>query len=470
MKIKNNSSLLDHGDRHSREIVLKIAEATLNSLDAYKRIKSIMSLDENVLKVGNNTWNLNKKRNIYVIGAGKACNHMVRAIEEVLGSKMTDGIAIVKILEEQDKALKSEVYVGGHPLPNQEGVKASKKIIHLVNQATSDDLFIGVFSGGSSSLMSLPVEGISLEDEQKTSDVLLKTGASIQEINAIRRHISQMNGGRLAEKIQQRGAELIGFNISDSISLPPTENIEVPLTEMKGTPIGIDPTTIQDALQVIKRYELEGRLPESVIHYLEHSSEEDETPKGFSNNTYYLINTLPDSCAYAKKAAEELGIPAIVLTTSLEGESKDAGTILASIAKEIQQYKRPIAPPCVLLSAGETTTKIKDSSVIKGYGGPSQELTLSFAIAATKLKGACMFSIDSEGTDGTSPAAGGITDSQSFKIAKKQGIDFYEALNSHATFDALNEINDAIITGNTGTNVCDINILYVPDVEEENGK
>lgn len=467
VKIKNKNSLLDHGDIKSREIVLKIAEQTLQSLDAYQRIKSIMSFNGKVLKIGKKNWDLSKKRNVYLIGAGKACNHMIRALEELLGARMTTGVVIVKILEEEDTNLKSEIFIGGHPLPNEEGLKASKRILELVHNATSDDLFIGVFSGGSSALMSLPVEGISLEDEQITSDRLLKSGANIQEINAVRRHISQMNGGRLAEKIQKTGAELIGFNISDSISLPPTNDITIPLTNMKGTPIGADPTTIEDALKVIKKYNLQEELPKSVINYLESCSQEDETPKSFPENTYYLLNTLPDSCEYSKQAAEKLGIPALILTTFLEGESKEAGIFFASIAKEIQQYKRPIAPPCVLLSAGETTTKIKANSVIKGHGGPSQELATSFAIAASGLKGVCMLSMDSEGTDGTSPAAGGITDSQSYEIAKKRGIDLFEELNVHATFEVLHEINDAIITGNTGTNVCDINILYVPINDEK---
>lgn len=467
MKIKNKGALTNHGDIQSRKIVLNIAEQTLQALDAYKRIKSIMDFDGKTLKIGKKTWDLDEKENIYVIGAGKASNHMIRAIEEVLGNKMTKGIAIVKIFEEKDKSLKSDVFIGGHPLPNEEGVKGSKQALKLVRHATSNDLFIGAFSGGSSSLMSLPVEGISLEDEKVTSDLLLKTGANIHEINAVRRHISQINGGRLAKEIQKVGAELIGFNISDSISLPPTKDITIPITNMNGTPIGVDPTTLEDARNVIDKYTLQDKLPKSVIEYFEKCTNKNETPKSFPKNTYYLINTLPDSCEYSKQAAEKLGISSLILTTSLEGESKDAGTFFASIAKEIQQYKRPIAPPCVLLSAGETTTKITDNSIIKGHGGPSQELVTSFAIAASELEGVCMLSMDSEGTDGTSPSAGGITDSQSFKAAKELGIDLFGELNRHATFEALNKINDAIITGNTGTNVCDINILYIPAIDEK---
>ena len=146
----------------------------------------------------------------------------------------------------------------------------------------------------------------------------------------------------------------------------------------------------------------------------------------------------------------------------LEGESKDAGTFFASLAREIQTYGNPVKPPCVLLSSGETTTSIPDNSCIKGHGGPGHELALSFAITAKKIPGACMLSIDSEGTDGTTMAAGGICDSTSFDTADCTGINVYKALREHSCHEALNAMEDAVFTGNTGTNLCDFNVLYVP--------
>ena len=155
----------------------------------------------------------------------------------------------------------------------------------------------------------------------------------------------------------------------------------------------------------------------------------------------------------------------MVLTTSLEGESKDTGTFLGSIAREIQQYGRPISPPCVILSAGETTTKITDSSLVKGHGGPSQEMTLSFAMAAAETRGACLISIDTEGTDGTTTAAGGITDSRSLQHAHNLDLDVFKALREHAAYEALQQMGDTVVTGNTGTNLCDLNIMYIPEIE-----
>ena len=461
-KIRNREELLSHGDAESRRIILDITEKTLQHLDARERIKSIAHREGEILTIGTRSWDLSKKKHVYLLGAGKACNHMAMAMDEILGDYLTRGIAIVKIPEETDVFRHTEVYVGGHPLPNEEGYRACRKILDLVDHADPEDLFIVVISGGSSALMSCPIDGISLQDEIDTTDVMLKSGADIFEINAIRRHISQMNGGMLAKRIASRGAELIGIGISDGIGTPATGNIAEPYKNYKSTPMGPDPTTLEDARNVIRNYGVEKRLPKTVVDYLMSAGEEGETPKAFPQNTYFLLNSVPDSCIYAKKVAEEMGIPAVILSTFLEGESKDAGKIFASIAREIQNYGNPVPAPCVILASGETVTTILDNSEIRGHGGPGQELTLGFAIAAVKTPGCAMLSIDSEGTDGTTPAAGGLTDSTTLARAKEAGVDVYEALRGHASYEALSTVGDVVLTGNTGTNLCDFNILYVP--------
>ncbi|MFC1950398.1 glycerate kinase [Chloroflexota bacterium] len=464
-KIRNRDQILSHGDVESRRIVLDITEKTLQKLDARGRIKSIMRLDGDMLHIGVKSWDLSKKRNVYLLGAGKACNHMAMAVDKILGNRLTRGIAIVKIAEETDVFNKTEVYVGGHPLPNKEGYRACLKMLELVDNAGTDDLFIVVISGGSSALMSCPIEGVSLEDEIAVTDVMLKSGANIYEINAIRRHISQFNGGMLAKRIEARGAELIGFGISDGVGSPATGDIRIPYAAYKSTPMGPDTTTLEDARRVIRDYNVADRLPKNVVDYLMNVGPEGETPKAFPNNTYYLINTLPDSCIYAKRFAEEMGIHAVILTSYLEGESRDVGTVFASIAREIQAYGNPVSAPCMVLASGEATTKILDNSEITGHGGPSQEETLSFAFTADKAKGVCLLSIDSEGTDGTTPVAGGITDSQSLKAARSKGIDVFAALRGHACYEALSAMDDVVFTGNTGTNLCDFNIMYVPKIK-----
>lgn len=462
-KIRNSIELLSQGDADSRRIVLEVADRTLARLDSYQRIKGIMRMEDSVLRIGTRSWDLAKKRNVYLIGAGKACNHMAMAVDHVLGDHLTRGIAIVKIREKTDHFNHTEVFVGGHPLPNAEGHRASKQIIELVDRAGPDDLFIAVISGGSSALMSCPIDGISLQDEIDTTDVLLKSGAGIYEINAVRRHISALNGGMLAKRIRNVGAELIGFGISDAVGSPATGDIAVPYTAYKSTPIGPDMTTLDDARETIVNRNVADRLPRSVVDYLMNAGPEAETPKAFPDNTYFLLNTLPDSCIYAKEICEQMGIPAMIVSSFLEGESRDAGTFFASIAREIQTYGNPVKPPCVLLSSGEVTTLIDDNSVIQGHGGPGQEMAVSFAITAAKTQGTCLLSIDSEGTDGTAKVAGGITDSSSLAAASAQGISLYRALREHSCFEALDAIGSAVFTGNTGTNLCDLNILYVPE-------
>lgn len=463
-KIKNYEALISHGDRQGRKIVLDITEQTLRRLDARERIRSIVHMEGDVLCIGECRWDLSKKRNVYLIGAGKACNHMAMAFDEILGDHLTRGIAIVKIVEPTDRFAHTEIYGGGHPLPNETGLMACREILKLVDGASPEDLFLVVISGGSSALMSYPIDGISLQDEIATTDILLKSGASIYEINAIRRHISQMNGGMLAKRIAARGAELIGFGISDGIGTPATGDISKPYQDYKGTPMGPDQTTLDDARRVIRDYGVADRLPKTVVDYLMSVGPEGETPKRFPQNTYFLLNTLPDSCRYAKEIAEQMGLRAYILSSFLEGESRDAGTFFASIAREIQQYGNPFPAPCVILASGETTTKILDNREICGHGGPGQELTVGFALAAAKIPGCCMLSIDSEGTDGTTVVAGGITDSKTLAAADTQKISLHDALRGHACFEALDALGDTVYTGNTGTNLCDFNVLYIPSL------
>ncbi len=461
-KIKNRQELLSLGDKASRKMVLDIAEGILARLDGYMRVKELVSLSGDMLKVGERTWDLSKKKNIYLVGAGKACNAMAMAIDEILGDRLTKGICIVKIREDSDVYNKTEIIVGGHPLPNEEGVKGCLRILEMIDGSGPEDLFISVMSGGSTALMCCPEEGITLEEEKRATDIMLRSGADVNSINAVRRHISRMNGGNMAKRIRERGAELIGIDIYDATDMGATGDISKPC-DFHGTPMGPDNTTLEDARAMIRDYALEDRLPESIVRFLSECGPERETPKEFPEFTYFVINTVPDSCIYGKEVAESMGLDAHILTTTIEGESAEAGVFMASIAREIQRNGRPFRAPCVILSSGETTTRILDEKTIKGHGGPSQELVTGFATAAADIPGACMYSMDTEGTDGTTGAAGGITDSTTYRMAEEAGIDLRQALREHATNEALSKLGSVVMTGNTGTNLCDLNILYIPE-------
>ncbi len=461
MKIRNRDKLLAHGVTDSRRVVLEITERVLRQLDVYERLKTFIRLDGDILHIGNRQWDLSRKRHVYVFSAGKAANHMAMAMDEILGNRLTRGVATVKIVEETDHYANTEVFIGGHPLPNHEGVRGSRRMLEIVDSSSHEDLFIFCMSGGSTALLAYPVDGITLEEKMAATDTMLKSNIRVMDVNTVRGHISQINRGRLGQRIEARGAEMIGINIWDALDWSPIEDYGEPVT-MRGTPIGPDYSTFDDAKRIIKEHGLVGKLPKSVENYIFNGTEAQETPKTIRRATYFMLNILSDSCKYAAEAAEEMGIRHTILTTSLEGESRDTGMFHAAIAKEAQRFHRPIKPPCLIFSAGETSTRIPDNREIRGHGGPSQELVTGFAIVAREIPGACMLSIDTEGTDGTTNVAGGITDSETYKQAAAAGIDLQEALRGHATHEALQKLGCTVYTGNTGTNLCDFNVLYIP--------
>ncbi len=464
VKIRNSDELLAHGVADSRRVVLEVTERVLQRLDAYERLRAFVSVEGGILHIGNRYWDLSRKRYVYVFSAGKAANHMAMAMDEILGNRLTKGVAIVKIVEETDHYANTEVFVGGHPLPNHEGIRGSRRMLEIVDNAERDDLFIFCMSGGSTALMAYPVDGITLEEKMAATDTMLKSNIRVMDINTIRGHISQMNRGRLGQRIERRGAEMIGINIWDALDWPPIEDYGEPVT-MRGTPIGPDYSTFADAQRIIREHDLVGRLPKSVESYIFNGTEAQETPKSIARATYFILNILSDSCRYAAEIASYMGINHMTLTTSLEGESKDAGIFLAGIAKEVQRFHQPIAPPCLIFTAGETSTRILNNREIKGHGGPSQELVTGFAIVAREVPGACVLSIDTEGTDGTTNMAGGITDSETYRQAATASIDLQGSLRGHATYEALSKLGCTVFTGNTGTNLCDFNVLYIPDKE-----
>ncbi len=464
-KIKNAPELLSHGDTESRRIVLEVTDEVLKRLDSYHRLRSFIRLEDHVLHIGKRSLDMNDYGRIYVFCAGKASNNMAHAFEDILGDRITQGVVIVKIKEDSDVFRHTEVYVGGHPLPNEGGIEGSKRILALADQMESNDLFLVGLSGGCTALMGYPVEGITLEEMQQATDVMLKAGMWVMDINDVRGHLCQMNRGRLGQRIR-KGTQIECFEIWDAVGLDDQRDYTEPLPVM-GTPVGSDPVTFEDIRRILKEHDLEDRLPANVTNYLLNAGPEQETPKKAGNVTYYVLNTLPDACNCALDVAREKGIPAHVFTTYAEGESKDYGAVMASLAREILKNDRPFQKPCLIFSGGETTTGIPDSSVIKGHGGPSQELTCGFALAAGGAPGACMLSIDSEGTDGTTIMAGGLTDSSTYEASQAKGIHIRQALKEHASYEALMALGDCVYTGNTGTNLCDFNVLYVPAAPEK---
>jgi glycerate-2-kinase len=450
--VKNKSDLLSHGNVSGRRLLVDIVEHALEAMDPRKQVKRLVKVENGEsLEVGDLKYSLSKIDGIYVLGAGKGSVFIAEALEEVLNDRIRDGIVVEK--RGQGKRLKRiKVLEAGHPIPDKSGYEAAQSIVELAKDVGEGDLVFVCITGGASALLPLPAEGISLEDKIMLTDMLLRCGARIDEINAVRNHISLIKGGRLAQYIHP--AEIINFIVVD---------------EVAGLPWGPtvpDKSTFQDAVYVLKKYGLYDKVPPSIKNHLERGLREKslETPKpsdfqGIKVHNFILGNA-EMVCEAADKRARELGLNSMILSTMIEGESKDVGIVLAGIAKEIAKNGRPIAPPCAVISGGETTVTITGEA---GEGGRNQELALSFSTMIKDNERIAFASVATDGTDGPTNIAGGIVDGYTLKRAEELGIDVSEHIIKHNTSYVLKRLNDAIYTGPTGTNVMDLRVLIVLD-------
>ena len=448
--VKNRDALIDHGIQRGRQLVLKIIEKGLHAVDPYKATHQLIQLNNHELTIGNRTYDLKQRGNIYVVGAGKASFRIAKALEDILGDRMTRGIVIVKY--GQEGAFKRLVKMeAGHPVPDDSGLQGAYRIIELAEEMRKEDLVFAVITGGSSALMPLPVNGISLEDKQIVTELLLNSGAVIQEINAVRKHISRIKGGQLALRLHP--AEIVNLTVSDVIGdwkmLDYITDNTVP-----------DTSTFQDAQRTLKKYDLWSQVPFSVRRHLQSADQRMETPKQLDGIRIHshILATNEMACFAASKEAEALGLNSMILSTKLEGESVEAGIFHAGIVREIAEHNRPIKPPCVIVSGGETTVTING---IHGSGGPNQEFTLGCAIKIQGYPQIVGASIDTDGTDGPTDAAGGIVDGDSVERAKTCQLDIFESLRRHDSLNFLATLNDVIYTGATGTNVMNLRVLVV---------
>lgn len=449
---KNKDYLLQGGNLRLKKDILDITEHAINAVIPYDKTKELISLSAKEMQIGNETFPVKEKTNFYFIGAGKGSFPIAQAIDEIFDKKVTKGIVIVK--EGEQRPLKNiEVYESSHPLPDERSVIAAKKIISVLEDLTPDDYVIAAITGGSSSLVSLPPDEITIEDFRKTTKLLLESGADIAKMNTVRRHLCLMKGGRFV--LYSQPATLITLTLDTA---PPN----MPWPDMSLA----DLTTFSDALDVLHTYNLKNQVPESVIKYLNKGVKDPtlETVKSLDKMNHYLYKYCSprEVCLAAANKAQLLGYRPYILSSTLEGEAKDLGIFLAGIANEILTYKTPFEAPCALISGGETTVTIKNG---KGKGGPNQETAIGFALKIKEGEPVCFVSADTDGTDGPSKIAGGLVDSETKQLADKLKIDLNYALNKNNSSVALKALKSDIRTGHTGTNVMNLRIVLIGERE-----
>jgi len=388
---------------------------------------------------------------VFVIGFGKAAYTMAKAVEEEWGDLINTGLVITKY-GHGGKLNKIKVTEAGHPLPDENGVKATEEIINLIKtNASKETVILCLISGGGSALLVAPYNGISLAEKQSVTQLLLKAGANITELNAVRKHLSKVKGGRLAEKTYP--SKLIALILSDVIGDP--------LEVIASGPTAPDETTYEDALDVLKKFNLFPHTPPRVIELLEKGKQgllPETLKKGslvFKRVTNLIIGNNRKALNAVKAKAFELGFQPQVISSEIQGEAKEVGKYLANLALETQ--KTLSDKPRCLISGGETTVTVKG----RGLGGRNMELALAFALEIAGKKGISLLSAGSDGTDGPTDAAGAIVDGDTILHAKALGINPKTYLENNDSYHFFQKAGGLFITGPTGTNVMDIQIMLI---------
>ncbi len=453
MTVQFDQQLLRSGKiRERREKVLPILSAALHAVDPINAVKRHMSLAGDELRIGQRVYDLSRYENIYVIGGGKAGGSMARAAEEILGEHLTAGMINTKYgyLVETEVVRINEA---AHPIPDAAGMIGATEIVRLAARASDDDLVICLISGGGSALMTLPVEGISLADMEALTSALLRCGATINQINAIRKHLSQIKGGNLSRLAYP--AEVVSLILSDVVGNP--------LDVIASGPTVPDSSTFVQAYGIVERFGLLDELPSSIVHHLRRGKEGItlETPKKDDPvfaKTYNLIIASNEVAAQAALAqAKDLGFNTMLLSTFVEGEARQVAHVFSAIAKEILHSGQPVSRPACVVAGGETTVTIHG----EGKGGRNQELALAAAIQIEGLDEAMIVALATDGTDGPTDAAGAIADGSTIQRARDKGLSANDYLDNNDSYHFFDALGDLIITGPTNTNVNDLTFVFV---------
>lgn len=429
-----------------------IFRAALNAVDPAVAVKRHVRREGNVLRVGPSHYNLNDFEKIFVVGAGKAAAAMAEPLEDILGDRLSGGVINVKVGHARPLS-RIHITEAGHPVPDEAGRRGTEEIIRLVRAARAKDLLVFLLSGGGSALLPAPVAGLTFEVKQQVTNLLLASGATIEEINAIRKHISAIKGGRLARLAQP--ATLISLILSDVVGDR--------LDTIASGPTVPDQTTFDDCLRILEKYGLVRKVPPSVLDYLTKGKrgEVEETPKpgdeAFARTQNLIIASNAEAVEAAARKARELGYNTLILSTYVQGEAREIGRMHAALAKEILRSGQPIQPPACLVSGGETTVTVRG----RGLGGRNQEFCLAAAIDLKGLERILILSGATDGTDGPTDAAGALVDGTTVERGRELGLDAAAFLLNNDAYPFFQRLGDLLLTGPTLTNVMDLQIILV---------
>ncbi|MFH1609893.1 MAG: glycerate kinase [Candidatus Bipolaricaulota bacterium] len=426
----------------------RIAQAALAAADPTACVRRALRREDDRLQVGGSVYDLRRTRRVVVVGMGKAAARMAVAVEETLGDRISAGLVVTADgcgVPPQ----RVEVVEAGHPVPDARGLAAACRIAALVDGAGEDDLVIVVISGGGSALLPLPAEGLSLDDLAQVNVLLLRSGVPIHEMNAVRKHLSQVKGGQLARWAAP--AEVLSVILSDV----PGDALDV----IASGPTVPDPTTFSDAERVLRGYGLWDGVPLSVRGHIAAGATGGlaETPKPgdplFTRVANVLVGTGRVAAEAALAEGEALGYRGLILTTTLAGEARVVGEAMAGLACQGARAGHPV----LHVAAGETTVAVRGD----GKGGRNQELALAAAVGIAGVPGVVVCALGTDGRDGPTDAAGAMVDGGTIARMRAHGFDPEAALGNNDAYPALAAAGDLLVTGPTGTNVADLCLVLV---------
>lgn len=436
---------------------LAIQQAVLRAADPAQAVASALhwEMPGKRLRVGDACWDLTSNGRLLLLAVGKAAVPMAQTAADILGEYLSGGLVVTKTDHARGAKLPAclEVREATHPIPGEEGLAAAQAAARLLDELIEHDHVLVLISGGASALLPFPVEGISLDDLQATTDMLLRAGAVIGEINAVRKHLDGLKGGQMARRASP--GKLASLVLSDVVGDP--------LDVIASGPTVPDPTSFTDALSVLDRYTLRAQVPAAVCMRLERGAagELPETPKPgdpiFAGTRSQVIASNRVAALAAAEEARQLGYHALLLTSSIEGEAREVGKLLVALAKEEVKYQSPLPLPACFVLGGETTVIVRGN----GLGGRNQELALSAALALEGVQGTAVMSLATDGTDGPTDCAGAVVDGETVKTARSLGLDPNTALANNNAYPLLKAAGALIFTGPTGTNVNDVMVVLV---------